>query len=134
MKAFQKFVQLSFILVVLMTMMGFRVSMEKCSRNKHTTIRLIRGAACCCKKTDKNHAPQKKSCGDMVCFTQSQTPYAQGQTKPTAQVDKIVSAKTSQILFEQVIRPELLDKTPHFNLPPPPSGRYLGILHQQFII
>ncbi|MGV3502546.1 MAG: hypothetical protein ACO1O1_02485 [Adhaeribacter sp.] len=36
--------------------------------------------------------------------------------------------------FMAHIRPALLEEMPHFTLPPPVSGRLLGILHQTFII
>jgi hypothetical protein len=70
----------------------------------------------------------------MTCIVQVGFSVYPSQPTSTEQSQKLLKEPVAGADFTQSIRPALLERTPHFTLPPPLSGRFLGILHQMFII
>jgi len=131
MKALQKFVHLCLIVTILLATMGFRVTVSHCSGEKGTSISLFSDPSCCCGKAAKTTG---KSCNDMSCVMQRGIATQTNFNSSTQQEAKLVKEPVSYPSFTQSIRPAILERTPHFTLPPPASGRFIGILHQTFII
>ncbi|GEO04998.1 hypothetical protein AAE02nite_26620 [Adhaeribacter aerolatus] len=133
MKALHQFFQLSLIVVISLTTMGFRVNLEECHGHEAKYISFFGGPDCCCDKGDKSK-PKENTCGDLTCVVQAQYQSQTNHNTSTDQADKAVKAKTAHLIYTQIIRPVLQEQIPHFTLPPPRSGRSIGILHQTFII
>jgi len=128
MQAIQKFIQLTFILVVTLTLMGMRVKLDDCHGEQEINISLSGSKACCCEET----APAT-ACHDITCIAPA---FASTFNYKGGAEQQVIALKSmpATTAFSRVIRPVLLAKIPHFTLPPPASGRFLGILHQTFII
>lgn len=131
MKALQKLVHLSLVVAILLATMGFRVTISHCSGEKGSSISLYADPSCCCGKAAKSPS---KSCQDMSCVMQRGIAPQTNFNASTQQVAKLVKKPVSYPSFTENIRPAILERTPHFTLPPPVSGRSIGILHQTFII
>jgi len=134
MKALQKFIQLSLIIVITLTTMGFRVNIEECHGHATKTITFFGEPGCCCEKDSKTTSAKKNTCNELTCIVQSNL---QSQVNPNATTE--IAAKALKVVpvyptFTQVIRPVLQEKIPYFNLPTPPSGKTIGILYQTFLI
>lgn len=131
MKAMQKFIHLSLVAAFLLASFGFRVSIAHCSEEEGSSISLFADPTCCCDKADK---ALSKSCQDMSCIMQRGVASQTNFNSATQQAAKFVKQPVTYPSFTVSIRPALLETIPHFSLPPPVSGRFLGILHQTFII
>lgn len=131
MKAMQKFIHLSLVVAILLASMGFRVNVPHCTDEKGGLVSLVAEPNCCCDKAAK--APIK-SCQDMACVPQLSVVYQTGIESASQQAAKFVKVPATYPGFSEAIRPVLLAKIPYFTLPPPVSGRTIGILHQTFII
>jgi hypothetical protein len=134
MKAFQKFVHLSLIVAFLMASVGFRMNLEKCHMGKGEMTSSSSTSACCCGDSAQDHQSPESACQDMTCLLQNGFFGYSTPTNSTEQTTRVLKEPVAYADFAQSIRPALLEKTPHFTLPPPVSGRFLGILHQTFII
>jgi hypothetical protein len=135
MKALQKFIQLSLILVITLTSMGFRVKIEECHGHRENRITFLGSPDCCCEKSDKESKTPYKACSDLTCIVQANIHNENKINGATEQSSPKLKAGPLYQLYTQVIRPVLQEKIPHFTLPPPSySGRFIGILHQTFII
>jgi hypothetical protein len=134
MKAIQKFVHLSLIVAFLMASSGFRLNVVNCQMGKGEKISFFSKSACCCDKSAAKHQSPENGCQEMTCLLQvGFTAYPSAHTS-TQQTIRFLQEPAAYAGFAQSIRPALLEKTPHFTLPPPVSGRFLGILHQTLII
>lgn len=131
MKAMQKFIQLSLAIAILLASMGFRVTISHCSDEKGSSISLFSDPSCCCAKDAKT---TRKSCSDMSCVMQRGVASQISLNSSTQQAAKFVKEPATYPSFTESIRPAILETLPHFTLPPPISGRSIGILHQTFII
>ena len=131
MKALQKFIHLSLIAAIILASFGFRVNISQCSGKEGSSISLFSSPTCCCGKAAKT---PKKSCNDMSCVMQRGVATQTNFKSPSQQVAKFVNEPVSFPNFTEIIRPALLETEPHFTLPPPASGRFIGILNQTFII
>lgn len=131
MKAMQKFIHLSLTVAILLAAMGFRVNVPHCSEEQSSLISLFSAPSCCCGKTEKASA---KACNEMACVFQQSAATQNNFSSSTQQLAKFVKEPANYPIFTQTIRPVILARLPHFTLPPPISGRFLGILHQTFII
>ncbi|MDB5261226.1 MAG: hypothetical protein JWQ14_507 [Adhaeribacter sp.] len=131
MKAMEKFIHLSLVVALLLGSMGFSVREPHCEEERSQAINLFAAPGCCC---DTPAAEASKPCPDLTCVMQrglaSQTTFT-AATNPTA---KFLKAPLTYPSFTESIRPAILETIPHFTLPPPASGRFIGILHQSFII
>ena len=134
MKAFQKFVQFTLILVISLTSMGFRVNLEECHGHQKKQILFLGAPDCCCKKERKEAEAKEDTCRDLTCVVQANYQSQSEINSATRQSTKDFKTVISYRVYTQIIRPVLQEKIPHFTLPPPPSGREIGILHQTFII
>ena len=134
MKALQKFVHLSLIVAFLMASFGFRVSQENCHKGKGEMISFSAKSACCCGESTTGQKSPESACQNMACILQVSFSASPSQNTSTEQTIKSLKEPVVYADFTQSIRPTLLEKMPHFTLPPPVSGRFLGILHQTFII
>ncbi|MBA9079113.1 MULTISPECIES: hypothetical protein [Rufibacter] len=131
MKALQKFIHLSLIAAILLASFGFRVNISHCPGKEDSSISLFSSPTCCCGKAAKT---PKKSCNDMSCVMQRGVATQTNFNSATQQVAKFVKEPVLSPNFTETIRPAILEAEPHFTLPPPVSGRFIGILHQTFII
>ena len=131
MKAMQKFVHLCLVVAILLASSGFRVAISHCSDEKGRSIGLFAEPTCCCNKESK--APTK-TCNDLLCVVQRGDATQTNFSSAIQQVAKFAKQPVTYLNFTQSIRPALLERTPPFTLPPPISGRFIGILHQTFII
>ncbi|PIQ22956.1 MAG: hypothetical protein COW65_00120 [Cytophagales bacterium CG18_big_fil_WC_8_21_14_2_50_42_9] len=131
MKAMQKFIHLSLVVAILLASMGFRVSISHCSEEEGNSFSLFADPSCCCSKAAKTAS---KSCQDMSCIMQRGIASQTNLNSSAQQVAKFVKEPVTYPSFTAIIRPAILETLPHFTLPPPVSGRFIGILHQSFII
>jgi hypothetical protein len=131
MKAMQKFIHLCLVVAILLASTGFRVREAHCAGEKSISISFASDSNCCCAKDAKTTS---KPCGNMSCIIQQGIAYSATFNSPTQQVAKFAKEPISYPDFTESIRPAILERTPHFTLPPPVSGRFIGILHQTFII
>jgi hypothetical protein len=131
MKAVQKFIHLSLVVAILLASMGFRVSISHCAGEKSNSISLFADPSCCCGKAANS---PKKSCQDMSCIMPRGVASQINFNSATQQAAKFVKEPVTYPSFTENIRPAILETLPHFTLPPPVSGRTIGILHQTFII
>lgn len=131
MKALQIFIHYSLTVAILLAAMGFRINVPHCSKEQGNLIRLFSALSCCCGETEKN---TKKACNDMACVLQQSAATQNSFSSSTQQLTKFVKEPVHYPVFTQTIQPVLLATLPHFTLPPPISGRFIGILHQTFII
>jgi hypothetical protein len=134
MKAFQKFLHLSLIAAILLATSGFRVNLDSCHGADGGLISFSASPACCCDKSAEAQKSPPGSCNDLSCIVQAGfSPYPTQQVT-SEQAARCLKAPVAYVDFSQAIRPALLERTPHFTLPPPVSGRFIGILHQTFIV
>ena len=131
MKALHRLVHLSLIVALSMASMGFRVAVTQCTEGKGSSIGFFSEPGCCCKKASKK---PMKSCNDLSCVMQRGSAAQTNLNSPTQQVAKAAQEPVTYPDFAERIRPSLLEVVPHFTLPPPVSGRRIGILHQTFLI
>ncbi|KAA5542027.1 hypothetical protein [Adhaeribacter rhizoryzae] len=131
MKAMQKFIHLSLVAAILLASMGFRVTIAHCSGEEGGSISLFADPSCCCGKAAKS---PRKSCQDMTCVMQRGVASPINFNSATQQAAKFAKEPVTYPSFTASIRPAILETLPHFTLPPPMSGRSIGILHQTFII
>jgi hypothetical protein len=134
MKALQKFVHLSLIVAFLVASFGFRLNLEHCSMEKGKKTGFFSKSACCCDKSKASHQSPDTGCQDMTCLPQPCFAAYPAEHTSTAQTTRFGKEPAAYASFSQSIRPALLEEMPHFTLPPPASGRFLGILHQTFLI
>ncbi|KAA5544858.1 hypothetical protein [Adhaeribacter rhizoryzae] len=134
MKAFQKFIQLSLILVITLTTMGFRVNTEECRGHATKTITFFGEPGCCCENESKTAQPKENTCNELTCVVQASLQSQLNLNSATQSAAKALKAVPVYPTFTQVIRPVLQEKTPYFTLPPPRSGKTIGILYQTFLI
>ncbi|WP_156180648.1 hypothetical protein [Rufibacter radiotolerans] len=133
MQTLRKSMHLSLIVAFLWASFGFRVDLSHCAGEKDASFSLLASSDCCCGKAAKT---PKKPCKDMTCalpqavFTQASHQYAPAQQL----AQKAVKQPLVLATFPEHIWPALLEKLPHSSLPPPVSGRTLGILYQNFLI
>jgi hypothetical protein len=133
MQTLRKSMHLSLIVAFLWASFGFRVEVSHCAKGMDLSVGLATATGCCCGKAAKVPA---KPCKAMTCalpqavFTHQAS--AAAATQPVAK--KAVKEQMVVTAFMGSIRPALLDKLPLISLPPPASGRTLGILHQTFLI
>jgi len=127
----QKFIHLSLTVAILLAAMGFRVNEPHCAQEKDVASSLFAKPACCCHKETET---SRKACADLACITQQGTTYQVIQNSSTHQAAKFLKVPATYPGFSTSIRPAILEAIPHFTLPPPTSGRFIGILHQTFII
>jgi hypothetical protein len=132
--AIRKFVHLSLLAAFLLASFGFRVNLESCPGDKTGKISFAANPACCCDKAGKNPKVPSPACSDMTCIVLPGFNAYPATQAAAEQAIKFLKTPASAPGFTQIIRPALLAKTPHFSLPPPLSGRFLGILHQTFRI
>jgi len=135
MKALHKFIHLSLMVAILLASSGFRVNLQNCTGVKGRTISFVTDPACCCDHASKSaQSHHDNPCNDITCVVPGviavQTQFRSG----TEQVSQALKEPVTYPDFSDNIRPALLETTPHFTLPPPISGRLIGILHQTFII
>ena len=131
MKAMQKIIHLSLVTAILLASMGFRVTISHCSGEEGNSISLFADPSCCCGKAANK---SKKSCQDMSCIMQRGVGSHINSNSATQQAAKFAKVPVTYPSFTETIRPAILETLPHFTLPPPVSGRSIGILHQTFII
>lgn len=134
MKALHIFIQLSLILVITLTSMGFRVNIEECHGHTTKNISFFGEPNCCCDKEGKTTSSKENTCNGLTCIVQASFQSQLNQNTVTENATKALRAVPVYQDFTQVIRPVLQEKTPYFVLPPPRSGRTIGILHQTFLI
>ena len=134
MKAFQKFLHLSLIAAILLATSGFRVNLDSCHGADAGVISFSASPACCCDKAAEEQKSTPSSCNDITCIVQAGFAAYPSQHTSTEQTARFIKEPKSYAGFSQAIRPALLEKTPHFTLPPPLTGRFIGILHQTFIV
>ena len=134
MKAFQKFVQLCLILVFTLTSMGFRVNIEECHGHQDKVISFSGSPDCCCDKASTGNKTKDNSCRDITCVVQGNIQSLDKTNAAQEQSAKNYKVVTANREFALLIKPALQEKIPNFTLPPHPSGRFISILHQQFII
>ena len=127
----QKIIQLSLTVTILLAAMGFRVNIPHCSKEKGAAYSLFAKPDCCC---GKNAESNSQACTDMACVTQQGASYQVNQNTANQQAVKFIKAPITYPGFTASIRPTILATIPYFTLPPPISGRFIGILHQTFII
>jgi len=132
MTAMRKSLSLSLIVALLWASFGFRMDFAPCAGDKAPSFGLLASSGCCCGDAAKT---PRKSCQEMSCAL-PQSVFAQtGQNVSTQQVArKAVDAPAVLVAFTERIRPILLAKVPQRSLPPPVSGRTIGILHQTFLL
>jgi hypothetical protein len=134
MKIIRKILHLSLIVAFLLASSGFRVNLDSCHGAQAGLISFSASPACCCGDSDKEQKSAASSCNNMTCIVQTGfTAYSASHTT-TEQAGKSLTAPLAHADFGQTIRPALLEKIPHFTLPPPLTGRFIGILHQTFLI
>jgi len=126
----QKIVQLSLTVAILLAAMGFRVNIPHCAAEKVTYSLFSKPACCCHEEADIN----PEACRDMTCGPQQGTVYQVNLNTTIQQAAKFFKEPATYLSFTASIRPAILASIPHFTLPPPVSGRCIGILHQTFII
>jgi len=127
----QKIIHLSLTVAILLAAMGFRVNIPHCADEKEVTYSLFSKPACCCgEEADTNTA----ACRDMTCAPQQGTVYQVDSNTTIQQAAKFFKEPARYLSFTESIRPAILERVPHFILPPPVSGRFIGILYQTFII
>ena len=131
MKVMQKFIHLCLVVAILLASTGFRVRVAHCAGEKSIAISFASDSDCCCAKDAKT---TRNPCGDMPCIIQQGVTYSTNFNSTTQQIAKFAKEPVSFPDFSESIRPAILERTPHFTLPPPVSGRFIGILHQTFII
>jgi hypothetical protein len=131
MKAMQKIIHLSLVVAILLASMGFRMNVPHCSDEKGGFVSLFADPGCCCDKAAKAPA---KSCQEMACVLQQSVVYQTNFNSATQQAAKFLKEPAKYPVFAEAIRPVLLEKFPHFTLPPPVTGRTIGILHKTFIV
>jgi hypothetical protein len=134
MKAIQKYLHVSLIVAFLLASSGFRVNLNSCHGANAGVMSAAASPACCCDQAAKKQKPDTSPCNDMTCIVQTGFAAYYTQNTSTEQIAKFLREPGTYADFSQTIRPALLEKTPHFTLPPPLSGRFIGILHQTFIV
>lgn len=134
MKAIHKFVQLSLIVAILLASTGFRVNLQHCATGKEGKKDLAKATSCCCAKAHKKTKSQDYSCNNFYCLVQPGPVSLFKVPSSAEQRVKFSEEIPSYLSFTQHIRPAILATIPHFTLPPPVSGRFIGILLQIFII
>lgn len=131
MKTMQKIIHLCLVVAILLASAGFKVRFSHCSDEKGSSLSFFSDPTCCCHKAAK---VPSKSCNDMSCIIQGGVATTNNFNSSTQQVAKFLKEPVKYPDFTESIRPALLKTIPHFTLPPPVTGRYIGILNQTFII
>ncbi|GAA4310203.1 hypothetical protein GCM10023183_27900 [Nibribacter koreensis] len=111
--------------------MGFRVAGSQCAGGNSVEIGFFAEPSCCCKKGSKGPV---KSCDDFSCVMPRGAMAQSNFNSPTQQISQAANDPAGFPSFAEVIRPVILESIPHVTLPPPISGRDIGILHQTFLI
>jgi hypothetical protein len=117
-----------------MTSMGFQVNIEECRGHKEKQISFFGKPVCCCDTNPKEPESKNNSCRDITCFVQGNNQILDNINPAKEQSSETVKAAPVNREYARIIRPVLQEKIPHFTLPPPLSGRFIGILHQKLII
>ncbi|WP_210462809.1 hypothetical protein [Rufibacter roseolus] len=127
-----RFIHLSLVVALLIGSFGFRVDPMRCAGKKDgVALSLSMDSGCCCsKKAKEKQAP----CNDATCVMQRSVASTSNFSLSAQQVVKAVAKPATYPSFAQSIRPVLLETLPRVTLPPPISGRDIGILHQSFLI
>ncbi|KAA3440282.1 hypothetical protein [Rufibacter hautae] len=127
-----RFIHLSLVVALLMGSFGFRVDPMRCAGKKSgAALSLSMESGCCCsKKAKEKQAP----CNDATCVMQRSVASTSTFSASSQQVVKTATKPVIYPSFTQSIRPVLLETLPQVALPPPISGRDIGILHQRFLI
>lgn len=133
MKALRKFVHLSLTVAFLLASVGFRMNTELCQMEQGGMSPASK-SSCCCDPSGGGHQAPDKACQDMTCLLQVAYSAYPASSTSTEQTDRLKQEPVAYTNFTACIRPTLLEEMPHFTLPPPVSGRLLGIFHQTFII
>lgn len=133
MKALQKLVHYSLLVAILLASMGFKVAVTQCAGKGETSISFFSEPGCCCKKAS---AQPMKECGDMSCVMQRSVAPQSTFGSSTRLVAKAVKVQEQITSTDYIagIRPVVLQALPVVILPPPITGRALGILHQTFLL
>ncbi|WP_186636293.1 hypothetical protein [Rufibacter sediminis] len=128
----QKFIHFSLIVALLMGSMGFRVNTMRCAGDeKSGAVSLSMTPDCCCSKAAKK---QKAPCSETACVIQLNVASQSTFTSSSQQEVASAAVPVQYPSFTQRIRPLLLETLPYVTLPPPPTGRDIGILHQTFLL
>ncbi len=75
-----------------------------------------------------------EACHDLSCVMQRGVATQATFTAATQQIAKVEKEPITFPDFAERMRPSILETEPHFTLPPPSSGRFIGILYQTFLI
>ncbi|MFC6997052.1 hypothetical protein [Rufibacter roseus] len=134
MKALQKFIHITLVVALLLGTTGFRVSVKQCAGGKGaTSISFFGEPSCCCGKKAET---TKKNCSDVTCVMLRGAATQVNFNAPTQQIakhePKQVYATSSVSVFPKART--FSHKFPSVPMPPPMSGRHLGILYQTFLI
>lgn len=132
MKALQKTVHFCLIAAILLASFGFKLTVPQCAADKGSSVGFFSASSCCCIKVTKEPA---NSCESMDCVLQ------RGLATPTVftgtSEQQVVQLKKENIQypdFSAGLWTVVPENFPSFTFPPPVSGRFLGILHQTYLI
>ena len=114
--------------------MGFRLNIEECHGQSESNITYFGAPDCCCDKNGSKSDSNDNPCSAITCILQGTIQSENRINTVTTEFSENLKAVTISRAFVQVIRPALQEKTPYYILPPPHSGRFLGILHRKLII
>ncbi len=134
MKVIEKFVQHLLIVAILLATVGFKVNRHYCPITKERTVHFFSQQNCCCVTTTPGNGYNKPCCENQSSYYKAHLQSLEKNSKQVAKVFEHLSGKQGIAYFQVYIRPVSLAKEPFYTLPPPKSGKTIGILHQIFII
>ncbi len=134
MKVMQRLVQYCLIVAILLATVGFKVNSHYCPITKEKTTHFFLQPNCCCVETTNGEGYKKSCCENISSYYRADLQSIEKDTKQEAKIFKHLPGKQDAVYFQVHIRPVTLAKEPFYTLPPPSSGRTIGILNQTFII
>ncbi len=134
MQALKQIVQHFLIVAILLATVGFKVDRHYCPITKERTTHFFAQPDCCCGNTSVSDSSKKTCCDNQFGYYRTDFQNLENYNKQTAKALKHLPAKQNAVYFQVNIKPLALAKEPYYTLPPPQSGRVIGILNQVFIV
>ena len=134
MKAIQRLVQYFLIVAILLATVGFRVNSHYCPITKERSIHFFSQPDCCCGVPSNSDGYNKPCCKNLSYYYKADLQSLDKDTKQVAKAFKHLAGNQDAVYFQVHIRPVAIAKEPFYTLPPPRSGRTIGILYQIFLL
>lgn len=134
MKEIQRLVQNCLIVAVLLATVGFKVDSHYCPITKQKTFHFFSQPDCCCIGTTTTNGYNKSCCENLSAYYKADLQSLEKSSKQEFKIFMNLAGNQATVYYQVYIRPVLRAKEPLYSLPPPKSGRTIGILHQTFII